>query len=135
MVMRRSSCSFGRIEIKSSSDASQSTAFNARSLLPLKFRNEFAAQDELPTTTKRPCESCFPVLYVAAAAMVSGPFLFFGSLGSTAGELKLLVARLLSDESNNFCTEVLSLFLMSKERESGNPVAVPFMPSTIACES
>src|SRR5579863_6015913 len=108
MVMRRSSCSLGRIEIRSSSDDNQSTAFNARSLLPLKLMNEFSAHDELPTTTNRPCESCLPVLYVPAAAIVSGPFLFLGSFGSTVGLLKLLVAKLVSDVSNNFCTEVLS---------------------------
>src|SRR5438094_9324405 len=53
MVIRRSSCSFGRIEIKSSSDDNQSIVFNARSLLPLKRMNELVAQEELPITTKR----------------------------------------------------------------------------------
>src|ERR1039457_6503346 len=79
MVMGRFSSSFGRIEIKSSSDASQLIVFIAKSLLPLKLRNELAAHDELPITTKRPWESCLPVSYVPVAAMVSGPFLFFGS--------------------------------------------------------
>src|SRR5438094_10526307 len=62
MVTRRSSCSFGRIEIKSSSDDSQSIVFSARSLLPLKRIKEFAAQEELPMTTNRPCESGLPLL-------------------------------------------------------------------------
>src|ERR1035438_2618629 len=48
MVMRRSSCSLGRIEIRSSSEESQFMVFNARSRLPLKLRKEFAAQAELP---------------------------------------------------------------------------------------
>src|ERR1700693_5230793 len=62
IVTRRSSSCLGRIEIKSSSDASQSIVFNARSLLPLNLMNEFAAHDEPPTTTKRPFESCLLVL-------------------------------------------------------------------------
>ena len=75
IVMRRSSGSLGRMEIKSSSDASQSMAFNARSRFPLKLMKEFSAHEELPTTTNRPSEFSLPVLYVPAAAMVSGPFL------------------------------------------------------------
>ena len=62
IVTRRSSGAFGRIEIKSSSEESQFTVFNARSRLPLKFKNEFAAHAELPMTTNRPCEFSFPVL-------------------------------------------------------------------------
>ena len=62
IVIRRSSGSFGRIEIKSSSEESQFIAFIARSLLPLNVRNELATQEELPTTTKRPSEFSFPVL-------------------------------------------------------------------------
>src|SRR5579863_6349555 len=135
MVMRRSSCSFGRIEIKSSSEPSQSIVFKARSLLPLKLMKEFSAQDALPITTNRPCESCLPLLKVPAAAIVSGPFRFFGSVVLTSGELRLAVARLVSEESNSFWTEVLSPFLTSRERARGKPVAVPFIPLTMACES
>src|SRR5579863_6500800 len=135
MVIRRSSSCLGRIEIRSSSDASQSMVFRARSLLPLNLMNELAAHDELPTITNRPCESCLPVLYVPAAAIVIGPFLFFGSFGSTAGEFRLVVARLVVEESNNFWTVVLSPFLIWIERDNGNPVAVPFMPFTIGCDS
>ena len=62
MVILRSSCGFGRMEIRSSSEESQFIAFNARSLLPLKPRNELAAQEELPTTTKRPSEFSLPVV-------------------------------------------------------------------------
>src|SRR5579864_1086594 len=62
MVIRRSSCCFGRIEIRSSSEESQFTALSARSSLPLKSRKRFAAQPELPITTNRPCEFSFPVL-------------------------------------------------------------------------
>src|SRR5579859_2387988 len=54
IVMRRSSRSLGRIEIKSSSEESQLMVFKARSLLPLKFRKPLASQEELPTTTNRP---------------------------------------------------------------------------------
>src|SRR5437879_7774040 len=101
MVILRSSWGLGRIEIKSSSDESQFTAFSARSSLPLNPRKRFAAQPELPITTKRPSEFSFPVLYVPAAAIVSGPFLFLGSRTLTSGALKLLVAKLLLQESKS----------------------------------
>ncbi len=52
--MRRSSCSFGRIEIRSSSEDSQFIMFNIRFRFPLKRRNELDIQRELPTTMKRP---------------------------------------------------------------------------------
>src|ERR1700687_1333762 len=97
MLTLRSSGGFGRMEIKSSSEESQFIAFNARSLLPLNERKEFATQEELPTTTKRPCEFSFPVVYVPAAAMVSGPRLLFGSLGFMLGVSNLVVARLESE--------------------------------------
>ena len=48
------------MEIKSSSEESQLTALRAKSLLPLKSMNEFAAQEEPPTTTKRPSEFSLP---------------------------------------------------------------------------
>ena len=133
IVMRRSSGAFGRIEIRSSSEESQFIVFNAKSRLPLKFRNEFAAHAALPITTKRPCEFSFPVLYEPAAAIVSGPFLFFGSFGSMSGEFSFVVARLESDELNNFSTVDLPSLLMSIERTSGKPVAVPFISATIGC--
>src|SRR5580704_4548740 len=131
--MRRSSCCLGRMEIRSSSEDSQFTAFNAKSLLPLKPRNRFAAQDELPATTKRPCEFCLPVLYVPAAAIVSGPFLLRGSATLTSGELRLAVARLVPDESNSFSTLVLPPSLISRERERGKPTALPRICATIGC--
>ena len=40
----------------------QFMALSARSLLPLKSRNELAGHEELPTTTKRPSEFSLPVL-------------------------------------------------------------------------
>src|SRR5437763_7932758 len=123
------------MEIRSSSEESQFIVFKARSRLPLKLMNELAAHDELPSTTKRPWEFSLPVRYVPAAAMVIEPFLFVGSFGLTAGELKFVVARLVSEEPNSFSTVVLSLFLISSDRESGNPVAVPFMWLTMGCES
>src|ERR1700691_4371998 len=112
MVMRRSSCCLGRIEIISSSDDSQFTVFNARSLLPLKPRKLFAAHEELPVTTNRPCEFCLPVLYVPAAAIVSGPLRLLGSATVTSGELRLEVARLVLDESNSFSTLLLPGFFI-----------------------
>jgi hypothetical protein len=135
IVMRRSSRSLGRIEIKSSSDESQLIVFSARSLLPSKLMNPLSTQEALPTTTKRPWEFSLPLLYVPAAAMVSGPFWFLGSLTLTDEELRLPVARLVLEESNSFCTLVLSVFLISKERESGNPVAVSFMSLTMGWDS
>src|SRR6267378_1421263 len=62
MVTLRFSCSFGRMEIRSSSEESQFSAFSARSPLPLKVMNELAGHAELPTTTKRPSEFSLPVL-------------------------------------------------------------------------
>src|SRR6266436_9704831 len=82
IVIRRSSGSFGRMEMRSSSEESQFIVFSAKSRLPLKPKNELAAHAELPITTKRPWEFSFPLLYVPAAAIVIGPFLFFGSSGS-----------------------------------------------------
>src|SRR6185369_12785869 len=133
--MRRSSPSFGRMEIKSSPEESQLMVLSARSLLPLKLMNPLSTQDELPMTTKRPSEFGFPVLYVPAAARGSGPFLFLGSLTLTAEDLKLLVARLVGEESNSFCTLALSVLLISKERERGKPVAVPLISLTIGWDS
>src|ERR1039458_7871634 len=121
MVMRRSSGSFGRIEIRSSSEESQLMAFSARSRLPLKRMKVLAAHNELPTTTKRPCEFFLPVFRVPATASVSGPFLFWRSLGFIAGGSNFEVARLDSEELNSLVTVVLSVFLISKERASGNP--------------
>ena len=43
-----------------------------------------------------------------ATARVSGPFLLFGSLTLIFGELRLVVAKLDSEESNNLSTVVLS---------------------------
>src|SRR5690348_12564776 len=124
IVIRRSSSCLGRIEIRSSSEASQLIVLSAKSLLPLKPRNPFSAQRALPTTTKRPCEFSLPVLYVPTAAIVRGPFLFLGSSGFTDGELRFVVARLVPEDSSSFSTEVLSPFLISIERVTGNPVAV-----------
>src|SRR5579862_7594658 len=135
IVTLRSSGGFGRIEIKSSSEESQFIVFNAKSGLPLKLRNEFAAHAELPITTNRPCEFSFPVLYEPAAAIVSGPLRFFGSLGSISGEFNFVVAKLESDELNSFSTLDFPSLLISIERTSGNPVAVPFISVTIGCDA
>src|SRR5262249_15879708 len=107
------------------------TAFNARSLLPLKSMKRFSTQLEPPITTNRPWVPSLPVLYVPAAASVRGPFLFLGSAGSTAGDVRFTVAKLVGEESNSFSTVHLSGFLISSERENGNPVVSPFMPLTI----
>ena len=117
--------------MRSSSEDSQLMVFSARSRFPLNGRNELAAHNELPTTTNRPCEFSLPVLYVPAAAIVNGPFLFFGSLGSILSESNFAVDRLLSELSNSFSTVVLSAFFVASERDSGNPVAVPFISFTI----
>src|SRR6476661_7350056 len=121
------------MEIRSSSEESQFMAFTAKSLLPLNEMKEFATQDELPTTIKRPSEFSFPVLYVPAAPIVIGPCLLVGSLGFTFGVSSLLVARLESEDSNSFCTVDLSVFLMVRDLASGNPVAVPFISLTMGC--
>src|SRR5205823_1163224 len=61
IVTVRLSRSLGRIEINSSSDASQLMAFIARSRFPPKGRWALEAQSELPTTTNRPCVFSFAV--------------------------------------------------------------------------
>src|SRR5580704_4075635 len=131
MVSLRSSGSLGRMEMRSSSDESQLRAFKARSRFPLKPRKPLAAHCELPTTTNRPCEFSLAPLYVPAAPMVMGPFLFFGSAGSIRSESNFDVERLLSELPNNRSTEVLSPLLVSSERDNGNPVAEPFISLTI----
>ena len=108
---------FRQMEIKSSSEASQSIAFIARSGLPLKPMKEFSAHKELPTTTKRPWEFSLPVLYVPAAAIVSGPFLFPGSFSLMLVESSTVVARLLADESKSLSTAVLSRFCVERTRQ------------------
>src|SRR5580704_14551636 len=123
------------MEMRSSSDDSQLMVFKARSRFPLNGKNPLAAHKELPTTTNRPCEFSLPVLNVPATAMVIGPFLFFGSLGSILSESNFVVERLLSELENSFSTVVLSPFLPSSEQDSGNPVAVPFISFTMGCES
>src|SRR5689334_10208892 len=67
--------------------------------------------------------------------MDMGPRLFFGSLGSTAGELRLLVAKLVLDVSKSFSAEAFPELLICSDRDNGNPVAVPFISFTIACEA
>src|SRR5438045_1177055 len=57
--------------------------------------------------------------------MVSGPFLLLGSRVFTSAEVRLLVARLLSDVENNVSTAALPALLTCIERDSGKPVAVP----------
>ena len=46
--------SFGRIEMRSASSASQATAFRKKSWLPWMPRREFEAKSESPTATTRP---------------------------------------------------------------------------------
>src|SRR5579871_336113 len=135
IVMRRSSSGFGRIEIKSSSEESQLIVFSARSSLPLKLTKRLDTHDELPTTTNRPWEFSFPVLYVPAAASVNGPCLFLGSFKLIFGELRSLVARLLLEESKSFSTLLLSVFFTCRDRAKGMPTAVPFISETIGCDS
>src|SRR5713101_6791010 len=126
---RRSSGSLGRIEIRSSSELSQFIMFRNRSRFPLKRRMLFDTQLELPTTTNRPS---FAVAFtVPAAAMASGPFLsFFGSMRISA-ELRLLVAKLLSEVANSFSAGDLT----SRVRASGKAVADSFISRTIAWDS
>src|SRR5215469_6780830 len=128
----RSSGDLGRIEIRSSSAESQLIILRNRSRLPLKRMKLLPSHWELPTTTKRPCGE---PLNVPAAPSRSGPFLsFLGSI-RTSPELRLVVAKLFSLVENSFCTVVLSVFLISRVRESGKAVAVPFSGSVIGCGS
>src|SRR5277367_1260202 len=118
MVRRRSSGSLGRIEIRSSSEESQFNMFRTRSRLPLNRRKLLATHREEPTTTNLPFPFSFPVVYVPAAPITSGPFLsFLPSLIS--GDARLVVAKLLSLVENSFSTVVLLPFLTSRERAMG----------------
>ena len=74
---------FGRIEIRSSSDDSQFTAFTARSRLAWNPSIALSTKPEEPITTKRPASFGLPVLYVPAAPSMNGPFLLLGSFGFT----------------------------------------------------
>ena len=80
------------------------------------------AQSALPTTTKRPWLPGLPVLYVPAAASVSGPFLSFFSSKTTVDEFRLVVAKLRSEVANSFSTVDLPVDLVSSARESGKMV-------------
>src|SRR6516165_3027911 len=122
----RSSGDFGRMEMRSSSAESQLIMFRNRSRLPLKRMKLLPSHCELPTTTKRPCGEA---LKVPEAASSSGPFLSFLGSMRTSPELRLVVAKLFSAVEKSVCTVVLSVFLMSSVRESGNAVAVPFSGS------
>src|SRR5262249_4209344 len=133
-VKRRSACSFGRIEIRSSSEDSQFIMFRNRSRLPLKRRILFATQPEEPVTTKRPWLLACPVLFVPAAPRTNGPFLSFPETEICA-ELRLVVSRLLSEVENNFSTVVLSPDFTSNDRASGYAVATSFISRTIGCDS
>src|SRR5262245_20310636 len=127
---RRSSCSLGRIEIRSSSELSQFIMFKNRSRFPLNRRILLATQFELPTTTKRPSLEPFTV---PAAPSGSGPFLsFFGSTRISA-ELRFVVAKLLSEVENNFSAEPPDF--TSTLRASGKAVATSFISRTMAWDS
>src|SRR5205814_48882 len=108
----------------SSSDVSQLIMFRNRSRLPLKRMKLLPSHKEPPTTTKRP--GVLP-LYVPAAASASGPFLSFLGSSLMLGELRSVVARLLSLVLKSLATEVLSPFLTSIDRESGKAVATSFI--------
>ena len=56
--------------------------------------------------------------------MSSGPLMFLGSSGLISGLFSFVVAKLESEELNNFWTVVLSAFFVSSERASGNPVTL-----------
>src|SRR6516165_2241206 len=113
----RSSGGLGRMEINSSSEASQLTALAIRSRLssgrePTRL---FCPASDVPITTKRPCEGPWKV---PAAARVSGPLRpFFGST-APCGPMEV-VARLSSVVSTSFETVVLSVALASRERAKG----------------
>ena len=88
-VNRRSSGSFGRIEIRSSSEESQFNIFSAKSRLPLNRSILLATQPELPTTTNRPW---LPVTVPAAAIVfawhpVPGALRYTVEVSAAEGEL------------------------------------------------
>src|SRR5208283_4866504 len=87
MLSGRSSGALGRMEIKSSSEASQLMVLRNRSRLPREREPAklLADQREVPTTTKRP--GVEPER-VPAAARVKGPFLpCLGSMAPPGGTL------------------------------------------------
>src|SRR5262245_59593984 len=115
---RRSSGSFGRIEIRSSSEDSQFIMLRNRSRFPLKRMMLLATQPEEPVTTKRP--SFFPAsaglgspglplaggalsaFMVPATAMVNGPFLFLEGSILISGDVRFVVAKLLPLVASSF---------------------------------
>ena len=124
--------SLGRMEIRSSSEASQLMVLSARSRLPLKLMKELAAQSRNCRRRRSgpgnfPCRCC----RCQPQRGVKGPFLFFGSLGSIAGQFRLLVAKLVSEESNSFWTRSLVAILDLDRTREGEAGAVPFMPFTM----
>src|SRR5205807_5519003 len=90
IVIRRSSRSFGRMEIRSSSEASQFMTFIARSRLPLKLIKELAANANFPPTQTGLRRSSFLVFRERVVELASGPFLFLGWLGWISEDLTLL---------------------------------------------
>src|SRR6185312_1192370 len=132
-TLRRRSCvALGRIEMRSSSWASQLIAFIARSLFAFKPLKLLARKPEFPTTTKRPCEFDLPVEYSPDAARTKGPFLFFGSPSVTDAELRFDVASARSPVENSFSVVLLLLLAMFMDCASGNAVA-ECNSLTIAC--
>src|SRR5215831_17958532 len=111
--------SFGRIEMRSSSEDSQLTMFVNRSRLPNRFdpARLFTAHCDVLVTINRLL--VFPLDTVPAAAMVSGPFLPF--LISIAPPAPMsLTATLLSVVPNSFSTVELPVDFTSRDRASGN---------------
>src|SRR6202030_3226112 len=103
MFRRRSSGSFGRIEIRSSSEDIQFIMLRNRSRLPLNRRKKFATQLDEPVTINRPAP--LSPIYVPAAPNTNGPFWSLGPRLISA-EVRLVVANAFSDVSNNFSTIV-----------------------------
>src|ERR1700722_16199583 len=121
--------------IRSSSDESQLMVLSSRLRFPLKPSAWLEAQAELPTTTNRPWPEGLPVLYVPATASVKGPCLSLEGSMRISAELRLLVAKLSADVENSLLIVVLSVFLVSSERESGKAVEILVRSLTMGCES
>src|SRR5499426_286873 len=125
--------SLGRIEIWSSSSASQLTVLRKKSRLPWMFRNWFAAMFDVPYKTMRALST------VATAATASGPLISWGSgFATPRSRSALLVSPQLSGlvrASIWTLTPLDGVLSAAIDRVSGKSVVTPPMSRVIGWDS
>ena len=135
MVMRRSSCCFGRMEIKSSSDESQLIVFSARSLLPLKLMKPIRR----PSRAADHHEAALRILFAGVVGAGGGqgqrPFLVLGIVHVDRRRTQVARRQALAGGVEQLLHAGLVgvLDLPGNER-AGIPVAVPFISLTMGCD-